>query len=89
VVRLGCRRVWHAESAFQCHYATKCGRLLDAKPQVKALAEMVNEDTLVTAAENYSGYRKYVPAFLETFEFKATGSKNPVLAAVKVLQDAP
>ena len=62
-------------------------RLLDAKPQVKALAEMVNEDTLVTAAENYSGYRKYVPAFLETFEFKATGSKNPVLAAVKVLRD--
>ena len=62
-------------------------RLLDAKPQVKALAEMVNEDTLVTAAEKYSGYRKYVPAFLETFEFKATGSKNPVLAAVKVLRD--
>ena len=27
-------------------------RLLDAKPQVKALAEMVNEDTLVTASEN-------------------------------------
>ena len=62
-------------------------RLLDAKPQVKALAEMVNEDTLITAAENYSGYRKYVPAFLESFEFKATGSKNPVLAAVKVLRD--
>ena len=62
-------------------------RLLDAKPQVKALAEMVNEDTLVTAAEKYSGYRNYVPAFLETFEFKATGSKNPVLAAVKVLRD--
>ena len=68
--------------------APRCWRrLLDAKPQVKALAEMVNEDTLVTAAENYGGYRKYVPAFLETFEFKATGSKNPVLVAVKVLRD--
>ena len=62
-------------------------RLLDAKPQVKALAEMVNEDTLITAAEKYSGYRKYVPAFLDTFEFKATGSKNQVLAAVKILRD--
>ena len=61
-------------------------RLLDAKPQVKALAEMVNEDTLVTAAEKYSGYRKYVPAFLDTFEFKATNPKNPVLAAVKGLE---
>jgi hypothetical protein len=67
--------------------ATCPNALLDAKPQVKALAEMVNEDTLVTAAEKYSGYRKYVPAFLETFEFKATGSKNPVLASVKVLRD--
>jgi len=62
-------------------------RLLEAKPQVKALAEMVNEDTLITAVEKYSGYRKYVPTFLDTFEFKATGTKNPVLAAVKVLRD--
>ena len=62
-------------------------RLLDAKPQVKALAEMVNEDVLITAAEKYSGYRKYVPAFLDSFEFKATNPKNPVLAAVKVLRD--
>ena len=62
-------------------------RLLDAKPQVKALAEMVNEDVLITAAEKYSGYRKYVPAFLDTFEFKATNPKNPVLAAVKVLRE--
>jgi len=75
VVRHGCPRVWRAESAFQCHYGTKCGRLLDAKPQVKALAEMVNEDTLVTAAENYSGYRKYVPAFLETFESPAATTR--------------
>jgi hypothetical protein len=59
-------------------------RPLDAKPQVKALAEMVDEDTLITAAEKYSGYRKYVPAFLDTFEF---GTRNPVLAAVKVLRD--
>jgi hypothetical protein len=48
---------------------------------------MVNEDTLITAAEKYSGYRKYVPALLDTFEFKATGTKNPVLVAVKVLWD--
>jgi hypothetical protein len=34
-------------------------RLLDAKPQAKALAEMVNEDTLVAAAENYSGYQSH------------------------------
>jgi hypothetical protein len=55
-------------------------RPLDAKPQVKALAEMVDEDTLIMSAEKYSAYRKYVPAFLDTFEFKATGSKDPVLA---------
>ena len=36
---------------------------------------MVNEDTLVTAAENYSGYRKYVPAFLETFESPAATTR--------------
>jgi hypothetical protein len=43
---------------------------------------MVAEDTLIIAADKYSGYRKYVPAFLDTFEFKATGSKDPVLVAV-------
>ena len=32
---------------------------------------------LIIAAERYSAYRKYVPAFLDTFEFKATGSKDP------------
>ena len=62
-------------------------RLLNAKPQAKAIAEMVNEDPLVTATEKYSGYRKYVPTFLDSFAFKATGAKNPVLAAVKVLRD--
>lgn len=61
-------------------------RLMDAKPQVKALAEMIDEDTLITASEKYSGYRKFVPAFLDAFEFKAAGSKNQVLAAIDVLR---
>ncbi len=62
-------------------------RLMDAKPQVKALAEMIDEDTLITASEKYGGYRKFVPAFLETFEFKAASPKNLVLAAIDVLRD--
>ena len=60
---------------------------MEAKPQVKALAEMIDEDTLITASEKYSGYRKFVPAFLETFEFKTASAKNQVLAAVDVLRD--
>jgi hypothetical protein len=52
---------------------------MDAKPQVKALAEMFDEDMLITASEKYGGYRKFVPAFLETLEFKAASPKNRVL----------
>ena len=59
--------------------------LMKARPEVAALAEFVEEDALVAATGKYMTLRKYAPAFLDAFTFKASKTRDPVLAAIEVL----
>ncbi|TSD86107.1 Tn3 family transposase [Mycobacterium sp. KBS0706] len=61
--------------------------LMKAQPEVAALAELVEEDALVTATGKYMTLRRYAPAFLEAFTFKASRARDPVLSAVEVLRE--
>jgi TnpA family transposase len=60
---------------------------MKAQPEVAALAEFVEEDALVTATGKYMTLRKYAPAFLEAFTFRAAKARDPVLAAIEVLRE--
>ncbi|WP_190287415.1 hypothetical protein, partial [Novosphingobium sp. LASN5T] len=42
--------------------------------QVDALADLAGEDALVTATERYATLRRFSPAFLDAFTFKASGT---------------
>jgi hypothetical protein len=62
-------------------------RLLEARPQVEALAASADPDPLVGAAAKYMTLRRFGPAFLEAFRFRAAGGRDGAFAAVKLLQD--
>ena len=62
-------------------------RLQEARPQVGALAASADPDPLVGAAAMYMTLRRFGPAFLEAFRFRAAGGRDGALAAVKLLQD--
>ena len=63
-------------------------RLVAAKPQVDALADLAGEDALVKATERYATLRRFSPAFLDTFVFKAAGSRSQLIKAIDVLREA-
>ena len=62
-------------------------KLLRVRGEVADLADLADEDPLVRAAGRYVTFRKFAPALLDTFEFKAAKDNDPTLAAVKVLRD--
>lgn len=62
-------------------------RLEEARPQVEALAASADQDPLVGAASKYMTLRRFGPAFLEAFRFRAAGGRDGALAAVKLVQD--
>jgi hypothetical protein len=62
-------------------------RLLEARPQVEALAASADQDPLVGAAAKYMTLRRFSPTFLDAFHFRAAAGRDGALAAVKVLQD--
>ncbi|SEF07583.1 Transposase and inactivated derivatives, TnpA family [Rhizobiales bacterium GAS188] len=62
-------------------------RLLAAKPQVDALAELAGEDMLVSAAERYATIRRFAPAFLNAFTFRAPRSGTSLMQAVEILRE--
>src|SRR3546814_3353993 len=57
-------------------------RLVAAKSQVDALAELAGEDALVAATGRYATLRRFSPAFLDTFTFKASGSGSQLVKAI-------
>src|SRR3546814_15878337 len=61
-------------------------RLVAAKSQVDALAELAGEDALVAATGRYATLRRFSPAFLDTFTFKASGSGSQLVKAIEVLR---
>ena len=62
-------------------------RLVAAKSQVDALAELAGEDALVAATGRYATLRRFSPAFLDTFTFKASGSGSQLVKAIEVIRD--
>lgn len=63
-------------------------RLVAAKAQVDALADLAGEDALVTATERYATPRRFSPAFLDAFTFKASGTGTALIKAIDVIRDA-
>ena len=62
-------------------------RLLAAKPQIDALAELAGEDMLVAATERYATIRRFAPAFLDMFAFRTAGGGASLLEAVETLRE--
>ncbi|WP_256869370.1 hypothetical protein [Sphingobium lactosutens] len=63
-------------------------RLVAAKAQVDALADLAGEDTLVAATGRYATLRRFSPAFRDAFTFKASGSGSQLVKAIDVIRYA-
>src|SRR5271154_6590894 len=55
-------------------------------PLIGAVADVADQDLLVTSAERYSVLRRFSPRFLAAFEFRSNTPNDPVLAAVDLLR---
>ena len=55
-------------------------------PVIEAVADVADQDILVTAAERYSVLRRFSPRFLAAFDFRSNTPNDPVLAAVELLR---
>jgi hypothetical protein len=55
-------------------------------PIIESVADVADQDILVTAAERYSVLRRFSPRFLEAFCFQSNTPRHPVLAAVEHLK---
>jgi TnpA family transposase len=55
-------------------------------PVIGAVADVADQDILVTAAERYSVLRRFAPRFLAAFDFRSNTPNDPVLAAVDLLR---
>ena len=53
---------------------------------IGAVADVADQDILVTAAEHYSVLRRFAPRFLAAFDFRSNTPNDPVLAAVDLLR---
>jgi TnpA family transposase len=62
-------------------------KLLGVRGEVKFIADLAEEDSLVRAADRYVTLRKFAPELLEALEFKAARGNDPTLSAIKLLQD--
>lgn len=61
-------------------------RLLDAESEATAIADLTRDEPLIRAAGRYMTMRRYAPAFFDAFRFKAAGSRDGVLGAIKVVR---
>jgi TnpA family transposase len=61
-------------------------QLDDVLPVISAVADVADQDILVTAAERYSVLRRFSPRFLAAFDFRSNAPNDPVLAAVDLLR---
>jgi hypothetical protein len=53
---------------------------------IGAVADVADQDILVTAAERYAVLRRFSPRFLAAFDFRSNTHNDPVLAAVELLR---
>ena len=61
-------------------------QLEDVLPIIGSVADVADQDILITAAERYSVLRRFSPRFLASFTFKSSTPQDPVLAAVELLK---
>jgi TnpA family transposase len=61
-------------------------RLDDALPIIGSVADVADQDILVTAAERYSVLRRFSRRFLDAFHFQSSTPEDPVLAAIELLK---
>ena len=59
-----------------------------ALPTIEAVADVADQDILLTAAEKYSVLRRFSPRFLASFQFQSNVAQDPVLAAIEVIKAA-
>ena len=62
-------------------------KLLRARDQVRDLAALAGEDSLVRAADRWKTLRKFAPALIEALQFRAARPGDPMLAALGLLAD--
>jgi hypothetical protein len=55
-------------------------------PVIGAVADVADQDILVTAAERYAVLRRFSPRFLAAFDFRSNTPNDPVLAAIELLR---
>lgn len=61
-------------------------RLAEALPIIGSVADVADQDILVTAAERYSVLRRFSPRFLAAFQFQSSTPGDGVLAAIELLK---
>ena len=61
-------------------------QLDDVLPVIGSVADVAEQDILITAAERYSVLRRFSPRFLKSFEFRSSTPNDPVLAAIELLK---
>ena len=61
-------------------------RLDGALPVIESVADVADQEILVTAAERYVVLRRFSPRFLEAFHFQSNTTGNPVLAAIELIK---
>ena len=61
--------------------------LKGARGDVRSLADLVEEDPLVGAADRYMTLRRFAPELIAALEFKAARPNDPMLGALKLLHD--
>jgi TnpA family transposase len=61
-------------------------RLDGALPIIESVAEVADQEILVTAAERYTVLRRFSPRFLEAFRFQSSARQDPVVAAIELLK---
>ena len=61
-------------------------RLLAAKPTAAELGKKADEDPLIKACDRYMTVRRFAPKFLESFTFRASSDKHPLLSAIELLK---
>ena len=56
--------------------------LLKVRDQVSSLGELADEDPLIAASRRYTYLRRFVPAFLDAFDFRSASAGKSLLRAV-------
>ena len=62
-------------------------RLLRVRGEVRALADLAGEDPLLHAADRWRTLHKFAPALVDALEFKAARANDPVLTALRLVQE--